>query len=97
MQRMSGNQHFIMLALLIVLVFTHVEVNVHALDHDLHDHDENCTLCLVGVQLDSAALTAPPLIQPAPQSDTLNPGCVCLADIIIPLCCYQARAPPFFR
>ncbi len=83
-----------MLALLVVLVLSPVGTSVHALEHQHHQLDECCSVCLVGAQLETGAAPAKPIYPSTLPAAAIAPQLALLGGTASARC-YPARAPPF--
>ena len=83
-----------MLALLLVLVLSPVGTSVHALEHQHHQLDEDCSVCLVGAQLETGAVPAKPVYPSTLPAAAIAPEGALLGGTVS-VRCYPARAPPF--
>ena len=82
-----------MLALLVVLVLSPVGTSVLALEHQHHQIDEDCSVCLIGAQLESAAVPANPIYRPTLPAAAIAPNRALLGGTVS-VRCHPARAPP---
>ena len=63
------------LTLVLVLVLSTMEASVHALEHQHHELIKDCSLCLVGTQLESAVAPSNPLARPMSLAADIAPRC----------------------
>ena len=93
-QDKSASRRFPMLALLVVLVLSQVATSVHALEHQHHEQDEDCSLCLVGAQVEGGAVPAKPIYPSTLPAAAIAPRHA-LPGSTVSVRCHPARAPPY--
>ena len=92
-QDKPASRRLLMLALLVVLVLSPVGTSVLPLEHQHHPLDEDCSLCLIGAQLETGAVPANPIYRPTSPAAAIAPKRA-LLNRTVSVRCYPARAPP---